>query len=250
MHAGRRPPRDRGCAGVAAARTRGAFAMQSNVVPPPTLHGEIRFHEATRAATADAVRAEAPGGRTRTQNTCTKQSRRLLMSTMTDIRRQAIGIAVASGMVLTVGGPLNAATPPSDAAPQMVPVSPSEGAPKELSAPPAEAGTMSLPADVRPGTKVFEKLLPGDADARAGHKLPCGLSYFENPPNGKYKVVVYTIGNCHDEHVSRAIDFDPDKPEPRTACVGIPAHHKVIGAWAIGRDQHVSGRGTGMIACG
>jgi len=100
----------------------------------------------------------------------------------------------------------------------------------------------------QPATKVFGIFLEG-AQARAGHKLPCGLSYCENPLAWKYEVVVYAIGNCHDRAVSRVVDFGPDQPEPHSNCITIPAHHTATGAWSIDRNQCDSHRSTDMLAC-
>ena len=166
------------------------------------------------------------------------------MPTMMKVRRQVLGMALATVVALTIGGPLNAATPS-----KAVPVSPSEESAKELSAPPAESGSISLPDNPRPGTTVHKTLPPGDAQTRAGHKLPCGLSYYENPPSGGAKSVAFAIGNCHNFGVSRAVDFDPNGPVPQSKCMHIGAHFTAVGQTFVGANQHVSKRGTGMVSC-
>lgn len=166
------------------------------------------------------------------------------MSTKMKVRRQALGMALATAVALTMGGPLHAATPA-----KAVPVSSSEGNAKELSAPPAEAGELSLPDNPSPGTTVYKMLSPEDAQTRAGHKLPCGLSYYENPASGGAKSVVFSIGNCHNFAVSRAVNFDPSRPTPQSECMRIGPHFTAIGRAFVGANQHVSRSGTGMIAC-
>lgn len=174
------------------------------------------------------------------------------MPRMMQARRQALRLVIAAGMVLTTGGTLNAAASPSGTAFEAVPVSPTEGAPTKLSAPPPEADAVSVPPDAAPGTDassgviVSEKLFPEDAAARGGHKLPCGLSYYENPPSGNRRLIVFAIGNCNNVPVSRAIDLDPD---PNTSCANIPAHYEVVAEVWANRNQNVSHRGTGLLAC-
>jgi hypothetical protein len=141
------------------------------------------------------------------------------MSAMMKVRRHVLGMALATAVALTTGGPLHAASPS-----KAVPVSPSEGTAQELSAPPAEAGDLSLPDNARPGTTVYKMLPPQDAQTRAGGKLPCGLSYYENPASGGTKSVVYSIGNCHNFRVSRAVNFDPSRPTPQSDCMHIGPH--------------------------
>ena len=166
------------------------------------------------------------------------------MSAMRNGRRQALGLALATAVALTTGGPLQAATPS-----QAVPVSPSEGTAQALAAPPAEAGDLALPDNARPGTTVYKLLPPQDAQTRAGGKLPCGLSYYENPASGGAKSVVFSIGNCHNFGVSRAVDFDPSQPTPQSDCMHISPHFTAVGRAFVGANQHVSKSGTGMVRC-
>ncbi len=165
-------------------------------------------------------------------------------STMRKVRRQALGMALATGLALMLGGPLHAETPSEE-----VPVSSAEETAKELSAPPAEAGELSLPDNAPLGTTVYKMLSPQDAQTRAGGKLPCGLSYYENPASGGAKSVVFSIGNCHNFGVSRAVNFDPSRPTPQSDCMHISPHFTAIGRSWVGANQHVSKRGTGMVSC-
>jgi hypothetical protein len=139
------------------------------------------------------------------------------------------------------GGPLQAATPAEE-----VPVSASEETAKALSAPPAEAGELSLPDNAPLGEMVSTTLSREDAQTRAGHKLPCGLSYFENPPRGNTRTIAVSIGNCHNRAVARAVNLEPN---PDSVCLGIGAHTQFAGLIRAGANQHVSKRGTGMLAC-
>lgn len=165
-------------------------------------------------------------------------------SMMRQVRRQALGMALATGVALMLGGPLQAATPSEE-----VPVSSAEETAKALSAPPAEAGDLALPDNARPGTTVYKLLSPQDAQTRAGGKLPCGLSYYENPASGGTKSVVFSIGNCHNFRVSRAVNFDPSRPTPQSDCLHIGPHFTAVGRAFVGANQHVSKSGTGMVSC-
>jgi hypothetical protein len=74
-------------------------------------------------------------------------------STTRKVRRHALGLALATGLALMLGGPLHAATPSEE-----VPVSSAEETAKALSAPPAEAGELALPDNAPLGEMVSTTL--------------------------------------------------------------------------------------------
>ena len=163
-------------------------------------------------------------------------------STMRKVRRQALGIALATGVALMTGGPLHAATPS-----KAVPVSPSEETAKALSAPPAEVGELSLPDNAPLGGMVSKTFPRDDAQTRAGQKLPCGLSYFENVPQGRYRTIAVSIGNCHNFAVARTVNLEPNPDRPR--CVVLGPHTQWAALLKTDANQHVSKSGTGMVEC-
>jgi hypothetical protein len=164
------------------------------------------------------------------------------MSTMMKVRRHALGMALATAVALATGGPLHAATPS-----KAVPVSPSEGTAQELSAPPAEVGDLSLPDNAPLGEMVSKTFPRDDAQTRAGQKLPCGLSYFENAPQGTYRTIAVSIGNCHNFGVFRTVNLEPNSDRP--TCVFLGPHTQWAALLQTDPNQHVSKRGTGMVEC-
>ena len=100
------------------------------------------------------------------------------MPTMRNVRRHVLGMAFATVVALTIGGPLYAAT-----SSEAVPGSPVAERAEELSEPPAETAELSLPDDAEM-IMVSKTLAQDDAQTRAAPLLPCGLAYFDPPRVG------------------------------------------------------------------
>jgi hypothetical protein len=149
-------------------------------------------------------------------------------------------MAFATVVALTIGGPLYAATS-SDA----VPGSPVAERAEELSEPPAETVDLALPDDAEM-IMVSKPRAPEDGQTRAAPLLPCGLAYFENPPQGSTKTIAVSIGNCNNFAVFRAVNFVPN---PNSVCIGLGAHTQFAGLIRVGAHQHVSPSGTGLVRC-
>ena len=163
------------------------------------------------------------------------------MLTRRKVRRHVLGMAFATVVALTIGGPLHAATSAN-----AVPESPVEERAQELSEPPAETAELSLPDDADM-IMVSKTLAPEDAQTRAAPLLPCGLAYFDPPPSGGTKTIAVSIGNCNDFAVFRAVNFEPD---PDSQCIGLGPHTQFAGLVRVAANQHVSQSGTGLVRCG